>query len=113
MTTATERLAVVYDSYKCVYAHRAQDLKEAATDEDVDRILANVDSLEGCYLAAAKQALDASGGEVEEAFAGARAAHGLVVKAYEDAIALAEKIRLVSSSARAVASLLAKAGRKG
>lgn len=111
-TTAPERLAVIYDSYRLSYQNRAVDLKAAGTATQVQQILANVSSLEASYLDAAKKSLEATGDAVEEACAAAAAARDECTDAYAEAKQLAERIRLVAKSAKAVASLVIKASGK-
>ncbi len=113
MTTPTERLAVIYDSFKLAYSRRGEDLKAAASEEQANKILANVESLEKSYLDAAKHSLDATGDDVEKACIAASHAHAECKSAYASAQALAERIRLVARSATSVASLVSKASGKG
>ena len=109
MSTPTERLLLVHDAFSKAYARRAGDLKQATSNAQADRILRNVDSLETSYLKAAKQALDATGGEVEAAFRDAKAAQQAIDDAYQEAKALAERIRLVGSIAQSIGNLVRKA----
>ena len=109
MSSPAERLGVIYDSYQRAYGRRAQDLKEADSEQQAQAVLDNIDSLEGSYLTAGKDLLDATGGAVEAAYQAATAARDQVEKAYQDAKALAQKITAVAHCASSVASLVEKA----
>jgi len=109
MSTPPERLQVVHGAFSNAYQRRSQDLKEAKSTAQADQILDNLDELEIAYLRAARNALDANGTAVEEAFEAADAASKAVDEAYRRAKALPEKIRLVTSVAQNVKQLVEKA----
>ena len=108
-STANERLTVIYDAYKAAFARRAADLRQARTTEQVQAIMANVDSLEGSYLDAARQSLDATGPDVEACYQAALSTTAAVEKAYSQGKALGERIRAVSGVVAAVGNLVTKA----
>lgn len=109
MSTPAQRLLVIHEAFSKAYARRAGDLKDARSDAEADRILRNVDSLETAYLKAAKQALDASGEAVEEAYNIAKKAQKDINDAYNKAKALPERISLSTSVVRSVSELIRKA----
>ena len=109
MSTAQDRLDEVYLAYSNAYKRRFSDLKEAGSEQQVKDILANVRNLEATYLKAATDALDATANEVEKAYLEAQKARDDIDKAYNDAISLTEKIRLVGAGAKAVGDLVKKA----
>jgi hypothetical protein len=111
MSTASERLAIVHDAYSKAYGRRLQDWKEAKSQAQAKAVSDNLYGLELTYLGAAKQALDANGKAVEDAYDAAKAAQKEVDDAYQKAKALADKIRLVSGVATSVGDLLKKAGK--
>jgi len=111
-STPAERLYAVYEAYSQAYDRRAQDWKDAKTKAQADTIFKNVESLEALYLKAAKQALDANGQAIEDAFDAAKAAQKEVNDAYDEAKGIAEKIKLVGSIVGKVGDLINKAGRK-
>lgn len=108
-SSAKDRLAVFYDNYQTAFTHRAADLKAAKTAVEVQRIMTNVDELEAAYLDAARQALDATGPDVEAAYQEALAATQAVDKAYQQGKALAERIEAVAGAVTAVGNLLTRA----
>lgn len=110
-STARDRLHLVYDAYSRAYDRRLQDWKEATTKAQADAISRNVDRLETQYLKAARQALDATGQDVEDAYLAAKSAQEDIDKAYEKAKALAEKIALVGKIVGKVGDLISKAGK--
>ena len=110
MSTDKERLAVIHDAYSKAYARRLKDWQEAKSQTQAKVIADNLYRLELTYLRAAKQALDANGKAVEDAYATAKAAQKEVDDAYKDAKAIADKIRLVAGIATSVGTLLKKAG---
>jgi hypothetical protein len=109
MSTPVERLELVHDAFSKAYQRRAQDLKEAGSTEEAERILDNLDLLERAYLRAARGALDANAGEVEQAFEAASVAREEVEEAYRRAKALPDRIRLVTSLALNIKDLVVKA----
>lgn len=109
MSTAPERLFAIYEAYNSAFLRRAQDWKDAKSKAEADAIFRNVERLEGLYLKAAKQALDANGPAVEAAYADAKQAQKDVDDAYAAAKALADKIRLVGGIISKVGDLIAKA----
>jgi hypothetical protein len=108
-SSANDRLTVIYNAYKAAFARRAADLKQATTADQVQAIMANVDSLEGSYLDAARQSLDASGPDIEASYQAALSATQAVDKAYAQGKALAERITAVSGVVSAVGNLVTKA----
>lgn len=108
-SSATDRLAVVYNAYKSAFARRAADLKEAMTSDEVQAIMDNVDALEGSYLDAARQSLDANGPNIEACYQAALAATTAVERAYTQGKALAERITAVAGVVTAVANLVTTA----
>lgn len=111
MSSAAERLAVIHDAYSKAYTRRLQDWKEAKSEAQAKAISNNLYRLEETYLRAAKQALDANGKAVEDAFDAAKSAQKGVDEAYQKAKAIADKIRLVSSIVASAGDLLKKAGK--
>jgi len=111
-STPAQRLYAVYEAYSQAYDRRAQDWKDAETSAQADAIFNNVQTLEALYLQAAKQALDANGQTVEDAFDAARAAQSAVNDAYDEAKSIAEKIYLVGRVVSQVGDLINKAGGK-
>ena len=105
-SSAHDRLIEVYQSYSDAYDRRAADLAAAQTPDQVSAILANVNTLECAYLEAARDALDATGPVVEQAYADAQAARAAVDAAYQAAKDIVEKIRLVGSVAKKVTALV-------
>lgn len=105
-TTAHDRLIEVYTSYSAAYDRSGDDLASAQTPDQVRAVLANLDALELVYLEAARNALDATGAVVEQAFTDARAAREAVDQAYQDAKEMVEKIRLVGSLAKKASTLV-------
>ena len=106
MSTPAERVELVHAAFSKAFQRRAQDLKEAASTEEAQQILDNLDVLETEYLKAAHAALDANSANVEQAFTAADTAKGQVEDAYARAKALPEKIRLVTSLAANVKKLV-------
>jgi len=109
-TSAHDRLIALYQSYSDAYDRRAGDLAAAQTPDQINAILSNINTLECAYLEAARDALDATGPAVEQAYADAQAARTAVDAAYQDAKGIVEKIRLVGSVAKK-ATALVKAAR--
>lgn len=105
-TTAHDRLIEVYQSYSDAYDRRAADLAAAQSPDQINAILTNVNALECAYLDAARNALDASGAVVEQAYADAQAARAAVNAAYQNAKDIVEKIRLVGSLAKKATALV-------
>ena len=112
-STPAERLSVIYAAYKSAYARRAEDLKHVGSTEEAQRILDNVEALERAYLKAARQALEANGPAVEEAYQAAKDACAKVDQAYQQAKGMADKIRAASAAADAVTNLVKKASARG
>jgi hypothetical protein len=108
-SSASQRLTVIYNAYKSAFARRAADLREATTADQVKAIMANVDSLEGSYLDAARKSLDATGPDIEACYQAALSTTQAVEKAYAQGKALAEKITAVSGVVAAVGNLVTKA----
>jgi hypothetical protein len=109
-TSPRDRLIEVYQSYSDAYARRADDLAAAQSPDQIRAILANVNALEATYLEAARNALDATGSVVEQAYADAQAARAAVDAAYQGAKDIVEKIRLVGSLAKKASALVKAAG---
>lgn len=109
MSTPLERLEEIHAAFAAALARRFGDLKQATSEAQVRAILNNVRSLEASFLKAAVAALEASGQAVEDALREAQAVRTDIDAAYKAAIALPEKIRLVSRGAKAVADLVSKA----
>jgi len=107
-SSAKDRLAVFYENYQTAFTNRASDLKAATTAVEVERIMANVDALETAYLDAARQALDATGPDIESAYQEALAATQSVEKAYQQGKALAARIEAVAGAVTALGTLLTK-----
>ena len=105
-TTAQDRLLEVYQSYADAYDRRGTDLAAAQSPDQINAILANVNALETAYLEAARNALDATGPAVEQAYADAQAARAAVEAAYQGAKDIVEKIRLVGSLAKKATALV-------
>ena len=105
-SSAHDRLIEVYQSYSDAYDRRAADHAAAQTPDQVSAIRANVNTLECAYLEAARDALDATGPVVEQAYADAQAARAAVDAAYQAAKDIVEKIRLVGSVAKKVTALV-------
>ncbi len=112
MSAPQERLYAIYDSYSKAFDRQTQDWRDAKTKAEANAVFRNVEKLEGLYLKAAKQALDANGAAVEAALAAAKAAQQQIDDAYLAAKALAERIRLVGGVIGKVGDLIAKAGGK-
>lgn len=108
-STPQERLFEVYESYRQAYDRRAIDWKECTTVAQAKSVAKNVDALETIYLQAAKQALETNSPSVELAYSAARQARADVDKAYQNAVALAARIRLVGNVVSKVGDLLKKA----
>lgn len=108
-TTPQERLFAIYDAYSKAYDRRPQDWKDAKTNAQAQAVFNNVQRLEGLYLKAAKQALEANGAAVEAAYVAATKAQQDIDEAYQSAQALAEKIRLVGSVIGKLGDLITKA----
>ncbi|MGA9582227.1 MAG: hypothetical protein WBR13_09695 [Allosphingosinicella sp.] len=108
-STANDRLTVIYNAYRSAFARRAADLGEATATDEVHAIMANVDSLEGSYLDAARQSLDADGPDIEACYQTALSTTAAVEKAYAEGKALAERIAAVSGVVAAVGNLVTKA----
>lgn len=111
-SSATDRLSVIYAAYKSAYERRATDLKQAASTQEAQKILDNVEALERAYLKAARQALEANGPDVEAAYQAAKNACRNVDEAYGSAKSMADKIRAASAAVTAVTSLVKKASGK-
>jgi gamma-glutamyl:cysteine ligase YbdK (ATP-grasp superfamily) len=109
MSTCADRLAAIHDAYSKAYARRLADWAQAQADDQAQAISDNLEELELNYLRAAKQALDADGSAVENAYAAAKQAQTDVDDAYQAAKGIAEKIQLVSSVVTSVGDLLQKA----
>lgn len=109
MSTPQERLDEVYLAYSSAYRRRFADLKEASSQQQAKYVLTNVRNLEATYLKAATDALDATSSAVEAVYRDAQNARTAIDEAYNDAVALAEKIRLVSAGAKAVGELVKRA----
>lgn len=109
MTTPQERLDEVYLAYSNAYRRRFADLKEAGSQQQAKAVLTNVRNLEASYLKAATDALDANSAAVEAAYKDAKQAREDIDAAYESAVKLAEKIRLVGAGAKAIGELIKKA----
>ena len=105
-SSAHDRLIEVYKSYADAYDRRAGDLAAAQTPDQVSAILANVNTLECAYLEAARDALDATGPAVEQAYTDAQAARAAVDAAYQAAKGIVEKIRLVGGVAKKATALV-------
>lgn len=112
MTSAHDRLIELYQSYSDAYDRRAADLAAAQSPDQINAILANVNTLECAYLEAARNALDATGPAVEQAYADAQAARAAVDAAYQNARDIVEKIRVVGRLATK-ATALVKAAQGG
>lgn len=110
-SSSKERLYEIYTAYNIAFTRRSSDLKEAASDAQADQILKNVESLESAYLKAAKQALDAAGPEVEQAYQSAVAARKEIQSAYNQAKKLALRIKAVGGAVKAVGNLVKLAGK--
>lgn len=108
-SSATDRLAVIYNAYKAAFSRRASDLKQATTAAQVQAIMDNVDALEGSYLDAARQSLDAKGADIEACYQAALSASQAVEKAYAQGQALAARIKAVSGVVTAVGNLVTTA----
>lgn len=106
MSSAQDRLLEVYKSYGDAYDRRAADLAAAQSPDQINAILANVNTLECAYLEAAREALDATGPVVEQAYADAQAARAAVDAAYQQAKDIVTKIRLVGSLAKKATALV-------
>lgn len=111
MSTTAERLAVIHEAYSKAYARRLQDWKEAKSEAQAKTISSNLYRLEETYLRAARQALDANGKAVEDAFTAARSAQKEVDEAYKKAKSIPEKIRTVSGMVTSVGELLKTAAK--
>jgi hypothetical protein len=74
MSTAADRLAVIYQAYKSAKANRSADLKAAKTEDQVEAILANIDALNTSYLAAADADLSVTSPDIEAAYTAAKQA---------------------------------------
>lgn len=109
MSSPTDRLALVQDAYSKAYARRPEDLKQATSSDLVQQILDNVDALEEQYLDAAREALDATGAAVEQAFHDASTARQQVEQAYENALELPDRIAAVTTLTDNVQKLVATA----
>jgi hypothetical protein len=109
MSSASDRLSVIYTAYKTAYGRRASDLKHAASAEEAQGILDIVEGFERAYLKAARQALDGNGAEVEAAYQAAKDACKKVDEAYQGARSTADKIRAGSAAVAAVTGLVKKA----
>ena len=109
MSTPQERLDEVYLAYSNAYRRRFADLSEAANQQQAKDILTNVRSLEATYLKAATDALDATSAAVETVYRDAQNARSAIDEAYNAAVALAQKIRLVGAGAKVVGELVKKA----
>ena len=105
-SSSADRLQEIYTTYNIAFSRRASDLKEAASDAEADRILKNIEALESAYLRAAKQALDATGAAVEQAYQAAVTARKEVQKAYKQATKLASRIKAVGGAAKAMTNLV-------
>jgi hypothetical protein len=105
-STAQDRLIEVYKSYSDAYERRPADLAAAQSPDQINAILANVNALECAYLEAARDALDATGPAIEQAYADAQAARTAVDAAYQNAKGIVEKIRLVDSLAKKATALV-------
>lgn len=109
MSTPQDRLDEVYLAYANAYQRRFADLKEATSEKQAEQILNNVRDLEATYLKAAADALDAGHAEVEEAYAAAQEERAAIEEAYENAVDIAAKIRLVGAGSKAVGKLVKEA----
>lgn len=109
MSTPQERLDEVYLAYSNAYRRRFADLKEAGSQQQAKDILNNVRNLEATYLKAATAALKATSAAVETAYKDAQYARAAIDSAYNRAVAIAEKIRLVGAGAKVVGELVKKA----
>jgi hypothetical protein len=105
-TSAQDRLLEVSQSYGDAYDRRAADLAAAQAPDQINAILANVNTLEIAYLEAVRGALDATGPVVEQAYTDAQAARAAVDAAYQNAKSIVEKIRLVGSLAKKATALV-------
>ena len=109
MSTPQERLDEVYLAYSDAYRRRFADLKEAGSQQQAKDILTNVRNLEATYLKAATAALSATRAAVETAYRDAQEARAAINDAYNSAVAVTEKIRLVGKGAKAVGDLVKEA----
>jgi hypothetical protein len=112
-STGHERVIEIYHSYSDAYARRPRDLADATTQAQATQILANGATLEAGYLEAARDALDATGAAVEQAYQDAVAARVAVNAAYQNAQALTAKIALVTAICGKVSDLVKTASGKG
>ncbi len=108
-SSASDRLAVIYNAYKAAADSRAADLKQATTAEQVQSVMANADALEAAYLEAVDRSLNASGPDIEACYQAALAATAKVERAYAQGQALAARIEAVSGVVTAVGNLVTKA----
>jgi hypothetical protein len=109
MSSPADRLALIQDAYSKAYARRPEDLKQATSNDQVQQILDNCDALEERYLDAARDALDATGAGVEQAFNDATTAKQQVEQAYEHALELPDRIAAVTTLWDNVQKLVAAA----
>jgi hypothetical protein len=109
MSTAKDRLYEVYSAYRRAVERRPTDLKQAGSVSEVNKILGNLNKLHAQYFKAALAELDATGADVESAYRAAKSANEAVAAAYDQAKALAERIRLVSKLLDSVTDLVKKA----
>ena len=109
MSTPQDRLEEIHAAYAAAMQRRFGDLKLAQSEAEVRDILNNVRNLEGHYLKAAAAALSQTGPDVEAALQAAQTARSEVDAAYAAAQGIAEKIRLVSRTVKAVGELVKKA----
>jgi hypothetical protein len=109
MSTPKDRLFEVYLAYQAALARRAPDLAEAASHTQVTQILTHIDKLQSQYFKAALGELNATGADVEQALTDATKASADATAAYEAAVQLAERIRLVAKVVSKIGDLVKKA----
>lgn len=109
-STAAERLYEISLALQAAREVRA-NLPGNASQEQRTSLQTHIDGLQGALYRAGKQALDATGSEVEQAFKDAVSAREAVEDALAKAKETAERIRLVGKTVGTVGNLISKAGR--
>lgn len=101
--------ALALKAYQFAKRKLADDIAQAASDDQADSLRANVDALHLAYLKAQNASFQAGNPAVEAAYQSAQTATNKVTQAYSQGKKLADRIVAVSGAVTALTSLAAKA----
>lgn len=96
----------VKKAYKDAFNNKKADLKAAKSEDQVEKILRNLEIAERSVLEAAASELERNGPAIETAFLDAKAANIRVSQARAQAVALAEIILSVTQAVNATKALV-------